>query len=419
MSTDVQRELDAIDAALAGRPVAAEQDSLARFARELRAVRPHADEQFLAGLDARAAQGFMSASTGHTPASSRSARLRRRRGRALWRGTNLHGLTARPALGLALSAVIALAVVLPLALSSGKHLVKAAPSSGSAEARSAAAEPAKARVRAQEEAGLREHLGTAEGPAAVKRTNADAAASNAPAPSAPASSAPAASARQVERTASLDIGVAPTSLESTAHKVFTLVSSSGGYVRQSNVTSGGPGQGGASFDLRIPSSNLTHAIAALSALGHVRSENDTTNDVTDQFSSLQSSLGDLRAERASLLRQIARASEAEEVRTLKARLGYVEARISQQQGALRALSNRINYTALALSLTPEAAAASKHNDLTPAAAARDAGQIVEAAIAVVVIGLAALLPLGAVALAAWLVIVSTRRRLREQALDAS
>ena len=97
----------------------------------------------------------------------------------------------------------------------------------------------------------------------------------------------------------------------------------------------------------------------------------------------------------------------------------METRISQQQGTLRALSDRINYTSLALSLTPEAAAASKHNDLTPAAAARDAGQIVEAAIAVVVIGLAALLPLGAVALAAWLVIVSTRRRLREQALDAS
>ena len=45
MSTDAQRELDAIDAALAGRPVAAEQDSLARFARELRAVRPHANER--------------------------------------------------------------------------------------------------------------------------------------------------------------------------------------------------------------------------------------------------------------------------------------------------------------------------------------------------------------------------------------
>jgi hypothetical protein len=160
-------------------------------------------------------------------------------------------------------------------------------------------------------------------------------------------------------------------------------------------------------------------MAALSALGHVRSENDTTNDVTDQFNSLQRSLGDLRAERTSLLRQIARASEAQEVTTLKARLGHVEARISQQQGAVRSLSDRINYTSLALSLTPEAAAASKHNDLTPGAAARDAGQILEAAVAVVVIGAAALLPLAAIALAAWLVVVSTRRRLREQALDAS
>jgi hypothetical protein len=234
-----------------------------------------------------------------------------------------------------------------------------------------------------------------------------------------APSAPAASPRQVERTASLDSGGAPTSLQSTARQVFTLVSNSGGYVRQSNVSSGGPGQGGASFDLRVPSTNLPHAIASLSQLGRVRSQNDTTNDVTDQFNSLQHALADLGAERASLLKQLAHASEAQQEATLRGRLRYVEARIAQQQGALHALSNRINYTSLALSLTPEAAAASKHSELTPGAAARDAGKILEAALAVLVIAAAALFPLAAIALAAWIIIAVTRRRLREQALDAS
>lgn len=417
-SAQARRELEAIDAALAGRPVAAEYGSLARFARELRAVRPQADEQFLAGLDARAALDFDGASTDLTPASTRSARLRGR-GRALWRGRRLRGLTARPALGLALAALLAIAVVVPLALSGGGHGGEALPRSAAAGPASPAAGSGKPPAGTEKSAELRRSTATTEEPAAARKSTQTRTSGSSPSLAGASGSSAPASARQVERAASLDIGVAPTSIESTAHQVFTLVSGSGGYVRQSNVSSGGPGQGGASFDLRIPSSNLTHAMAALSALGHVRSENDATNDVTDQFNSLQRSLGDLTAERASLLRQIARASEAQEVTRLKARLGYVEARISRQQGTLRALSDHINYTSLALSLTPEAAAASKHNDLTPAGAARDAGQILETALAVVVIGLAALLPLGAVALAAWLLAVSTRRRLREQALDAS
>jgi hypothetical protein len=125
----------------------------------------------------------------------------------------------------------------------------------------------------------------------------------------------------------------------------------------------------------------------------------------------------LRAERASLLKQLARASEGQEEARLKDRLRYVDPQISQQQGALGALTNRINYTALALSLTAESAAASKQSGPTPGAAARDAGKVLEAALAVLVLAAAAALPLGFIALAAWVVIASARKRLREQALD--
>jgi hypothetical protein len=72
----------------------------------------------------------------------------------------------------------------------------------------------------------------------------------------------------------------------------------------------------------------------------------------------ESSLAALRAERASLLKQLARASEGQEEARLKDRLRYIDPQISQQQGALGALTNRINYTALAVSLTAESAAAS-------------------------------------------------------------
>jgi hypothetical protein len=150
----------------------------------------------------------------------------------------------------------------------------------------------------------------------------------------------------------------------------------------------------------------------------VRSETDTTNDVTDQLGSLERSISGLTAERASLLRQLAASSEAQQEASLKARLRSVEARISQLQGQLGALRSRVAYTGLALSLAPEAAGAAS-GDLTPGGAAHDAARILDAALAVLVIAAAAVLPLGSLVVAAWFLTALIRRRLREQALDAS
>ena len=188
--------------------------------------------------------------------------------------------------------------------------------------------------------------------------------------------------------------------------MFSLVSAFGGYVRQSSVSSGsgsGSAQGGATFDAQIPSGNLSGAIAALSHLGHVRSETNTTNDVTEQLGSLRRSLADERAERSGLLRQIAAASEEARAAELRSRLSAVEARIARLQSSLGALSSRIDYTSLALSIAPESGAGAGANagELTPTGAVRDAARILDAALAVVVLAAAALLPLGIVLAALW------------------
>src|ERR1700730_6267641 len=90
LTPEAKRELDAVDAALAGAPVAAEHDSLARFATELRHMRPVADEQFLAALDARAVEGFESGGAERAREGRRMLRLRlRERARGLRGGLRL------------------------------------------------------------------------------------------------------------------------------------------------------------------------------------------------------------------------------------------------------------------------------------------------------------------------------------------
>jgi hypothetical protein len=405
-SAQMRRELEAVDAALSGGPVDAADAPLGELTRTLQSLRPQPSEDFLRVLDARAARGFRrepapdaAAPYGVDPDAAvpdartrERLRPRRRRSRAVL-------LLPAAGLGVALAAVLAVSL---LGGSGGPQAVHA-PSAGPASPAPSAARPLNGELKSFE--AKSSNMGRA-GP-----ETAGAGASGA------ATAAPA--ARQVERTSTLDVGVAPGSIQSAAQRVFTLASAFNGYVRQSSVSSGSVGQGGASFDVRLPASNLTAAIAALSHLGHVRAETDTTNDVTDQLGSLQRAIGGLQAERASLLRQLAAASEAQLEASLRARLHAVEARISQLQGTLGALRSRVAYTSLALSLSPEAAAGAASGDLTPGGAAHDAAQILDAALAVLVIAAAAALPLGTLIVVAWVVIALTRRRLREQALDAS
>ena len=400
-SAEMRRELDAIEAALSGEAVADAHAPLAVLARALQATRPRPREEFVRALDAHATRGFRSVGTRARARRSRVGPARRRarlRGRVPWASLS------RPALGVALAALLAVAVAVPLSLSGGSRAHVSGPGVRA---------PAVVQAAPSEGAG---RVGSAAPAARAPATRSNAVPAGA---AQPESAAAGTSARQLERTATLDIGVAPGAIQSTSQRVFTLVSAFGGYVRQSNVSSGDSAQGGATFDLRVPSGNLAAAISALSRLGHVRSENDTTNDVTDQFDALRRSLAALEAERASLLKQLAAASEAQQAERLKARLRAVDGRISSLRGSLRALSARVNYTSLDLSLTPEASAGAAVGDLTPGGAARDAARVLAAALSVIVLGVAALLPLGVLLAAAWMIIAITRRRLREQALDTS
>ncbi|HEX3510202.1 MAG TPA: DUF4349 domain-containing protein [Solirubrobacteraceae bacterium] len=383
IGADVRRDLDAIDAALGGEPLDATRGTVAGLALELRDMRPEPQPEFVRALDERAAQGF-------------------RRERTARRFGGLHLRPGLPALGAAAAcAAVLVALVTALGGSGGAVMT----SHVSPQARSGAGSA----VRTQQRGPI---SGPSSGAGAGKGVLAPA-----PAPEAPA----AGTARHIERTASLDVGVAPDQVQAAARRVFTLVASFGGYVRQSSVSTGSGSEGGATFDVRLPAGNIASAIAALSRLGHVRSENDTTNDVTDQYDALRGSLGEARAERAGLLRRLAAAGTTAESEALRAAVHRLDARIAQLLSALHALTSRIDYTPLALSLTPEAQAqgGGAFGDLTPGGAAHDAARLLEAALAVLVIGAAAMLPLALVAIAGWAALVLARRRLREQALDAN
>lgn len=389
LSETARAELAAIDGALQGGPVTADHSELGDLALLLRDDRPRPEEQFAARLDERAAHGFRPAPGDAGPPAraphADGAGVRRRRAtRSLW-----------PAVAVTITAIVAIAVALVFVgqHGGGRHASPelAAPAAGGTASRA-------------------DQLGTAR-PEDLKSESA----AVAEAPSSPSSGA-----RQVESGASLNVGVAHARFASADQQVFSIISSFHGYVQQSSSTSGSEQQGSATFQLRVPSASAPGTIGALSQLGRVLSETNTTNDVTDRLDSLQRSLGDARAERAGLLRQLVAASGSQQAEALRARLRAVEAQISELQASLGSLMSNVDYATISLTLTGERAAgtAAPQGDLTPGGAVRDAGQILSAALAVFLLAAAATLPVAIALLIGWAAVVSLRRRQREQALDA-
>lgn len=239
------------------------------------------------------------------------------------------------------------------------------------------------------------------------------------APAPPAAAAPAPGAvRRVEHTTDLVLAVRRAQMQDAAQRVFGIVTAAGGIVQSSNVSSG---QGsGASFDLRIPASRVTRTVGELARLGHIRSETNSTLDVTKTYTSLTGRLADASAERRGLLRQLAKAVTQNQTDSIKARLRLVESTINSVERSLRALRVRTDYAHVTLQLVPRhGAAAPVHHGshLTPGRALHDAGRVLAVAGSVALLALIVALPVAAVVLLAWLAARPVVRRRREHALD--
>jgi hypothetical protein len=390
LTPEMMRELAAIDAALAGEPVEPDLADLAELTALLREERQEPDPTFARALDDRVKRGFPRRAQGRAvPAQHGAARLR------AW----LSGALRSPvALGSAATVVLA-AVVVGLS-----QVPRDSGDSGSSGAGGTSiATPAERSAPEKDSAGSSE-------------------AQRAPAPAVapPAGGgSPGTDSRTnrfVERSAALTLAAPPQDLDDVADGVVRVTDSVGGFVGSSSVTSGRE----AAFELRIPSGRLQAALRDLSRLAHVRERTQQTEDITSSVVSARDRLQDARAERASLLRRLARADTDAESARLRARLRTVSRDIARYKAALSRVENRARFADVSVEIVADRSAAATDDGgaWTPGDALRDAGRILEVAAGVAVVAGAAMLPLALVAALAWLAGRRAVRRRREAALDA-
>ena len=373
----VAAELEALEVALAGDPAA--EPELAALVRDVRADAPAMAPGFRARLDERVERGF-----------ERAPRRRLQ---------SLHPMI--PALSVAGCVLAALVAVV---LSAGGGSSDDAGSAGAGRA------AAPAQTESADSAKSGSGGGSASG-------SAGGGSSSAPALAAPAPSAPARQ-RRVERSTRLELTT--TDVQAASDGVVRATQATGGFVQSSQVATG-DGRSTASFVLRVPTSRLDDALARLSKLGHVRSLQQSADDITNVYNGASTRLAEARATRRGLLRALSKATTAQEVSSLRARIADNRRALQRYQRELNAVRNRANYATIGLELTGVArkhAAVPGGGSWTPGDAAHDAVRVLEVSAGVALIALAVLVPLTLVGAAGGFAAVAVRRRRREAALSS-
>lgn len=405
------RELAALDDALAGRPVDPDLADLGELALLLREDRPVTGDAFARALDLQAELGFP------------RERAPKRRFGIKW----LH--VPMPALGIAASLLLVVGVTGVVLSQRGDDVTTA---SRSLEARTPVATPESSSSSSGSDQGSSSSGGgsapagkqaapatdDAPGSSGELSTGTSSPALSTPLPPAPSSpNADRRQRRQVERSAELTLGAPRGEIDMAAAGILRVTDQVGGYVVSSTVSSNTGGQ----FELRVPESRLSDALTRLSRVAHVRRRTQSAQDITGEVVSARARLTDARTERASLLRQLAKATTTNETASIRARLRLVSGQIAAAKRDLRGVQTRASYSSIAVSLEAErksAGAAADDGSWTPRDALRDAVRILEVSAGVLLVALAIVVPLGLLVLAAWMGTRVAAQRRRERALDA-
>jgi Domain of unknown function (DUF4349) len=221
--------------------------------------------------------------------------------------------------------------------------------------------------------------------------------------------------RKIERSISMTLEAPNQEIPALAGDVTEVTNRHGGFVLSSNLNSDDEGASGF-FELRIPSGRLREALADLAGLATVRSQSESGRDVTRQHVTARDRLDSARAERRGLLRRLGLAATDEEAEAIRRRLDIVAGEINGLRAQLRSLRLRTDYAIVNVDLAGEdgdtgGGAGASFDD-----AMGDAGDLFVGFAGVLIRILAIALPLGLIALAAWLAGRTLRRRRRESVL---
>jgi hypothetical protein len=143
-----------------------------------------------------------------------------------------------------------------------------------------------------------------------------------------------------------------------ASKISAMAAAKGGWVVSSNVTQNTYGADGATYysgdiTIRVPAAKLDETLTEIEALAvEVKSRLLTGQDVTAQYTDLQSQLRNLQAAETRLLDIMSNATDTEAVLAVETQLQQVQGQIEVLQGQIRMYDESAQYASISVSLEP-------------------------------------------------------------------
>jgi hypothetical protein len=392
LPAEVEAELSALDAAVAGDDVPAGMEGLEALVSDVRAERSTPESEFGDALDRWAAAGFP---RGRRPGLSDKATASDAGGRFR---LFLQSLTPRRlayAGGAAATLVVLVVSVSQIDVTSNQD------QDDSGEGAGAAQEPAPS----QAESGA--DLDAAQAPAVTEALND---ASRRGKETGPAGGQ---DVRKVERDAQMTLAAPTDEVQDVMNEAISVVESNRGIVEssQSSVTDD---QARATLQLVVPTRTLDTTLDQLSDLADVQSLSEGAQDITRPFVDAKDRLAGLRAERVALVNQIQAADTQEELDDLRARLDDLLNVIAEAEADFDNLQRRAAQSRVILQITSEGA---DEGDWSFDEAIDDAGRVLEVVAGIALIAGAVLLPLALVGAIIYFLISASRNRARERALD--
>ncbi len=170
--------------------------------------------------------------------------------------------------------------------------------------------------------------------------------------------AQAAADRLVVKTANLSLVVKDPS--DAAQKISTLATGMGGFVVSSNTSEASVDSQGnkimqATLTVRVPSAQLDAALAQIRAMAvEVQSVNVTGQDVTADYTDLQSRLKNAEAAEAQLQQILTDAKKTEDVLSVFNQLTAIQQQVEQLKGQIQYYDQAAAMSAISMNLIPDA-----------------------------------------------------------------
>lgn len=234
----------------------------------------------------------------------------------------------------------------------------------------------------------------------------------------PLPSAARGAARSVAWTAELLLAANGNKIDELSQQVNEITDELGGYVAESNVRSFDDNKGVAGFTLMIPSQERLEAMNQLSKLAHVRSRQQSSEDITVAANTSERNLKRATARVNRLEAQLDEAAGQQQRAVLRRELSQAENQVRILKRQVRVDRGRVNYVPIELTIAADSSADDAGKG-TIGKAVSTAGKILTGALAGVIIVAAALVPLALLVMLIWLGWRRWSRGRSDRALDAA